>query len=128
LVQQLLVCDARVRQDELVPALSSLRKAATQHNCLLDLPRIVPPAFYFLLCCHYRQVRNQESGVPQLVAVSSAVGFGSLDLSIHSYSADWLYQALLYIFSGVIQRQIEEAVNNAMHTVRTAQRSRHSKA
>lgn len=61
-------------------------------------------------------VRNQESGVPQLVAVSSAVGFGSLDLSIHSYSADWLYQALLYVFSGVIQREIEEAVNNAMHT------------
>lgn len=66
-------------------------------------------------CC---QVRNQESGSPQLVAVSSAVGFGSLDLSIHSYSADWLYQALLYIFSGVIRSQIEEAVNNAMHTVR----------
>jgi hypothetical protein len=63
------------------------------------------------------QVRNQESGVPQLVAVSSAVGFGSLDLSIHSYSADWLYQALLYVFSGVIKSQIEEAVNNAMHTV-----------
>jgi hypothetical protein len=63
------------------------------------------------------QVRNQESGVPQLVAVSSAVGFGSLNLSIHSYSADWLYQALLYVFSGVIKKQIEEAVNNAMHTV-----------
>lgn len=62
--------------------------------------------------------------MPQLVAVSSAVGFGSLDLSIHSYSADWLYQALLYIFSGVIQRQIEEAVNNAMHTVRIAQSCR----
>jgi hypothetical protein len=55
--------------------------------------------------------------VPQLVAVSSAVGFGSLDLSIHSYSADWLYQALLYVFSGVIRSQIEGAVDNAMHTV-----------
>lgn len=58
--------------------------------------------------------------MPQLVAVSSAAAFGSLNLSIHSYSADWLYQALLYIFSGVIQRQIEEAVNTAMHTVRAA--------
>lgn len=63
------------------------------------------------------QVRNQESGSPQLVAVSSAVGFGNLDLSIHSYSADWLYQALLYVFSGVIRSQIEGAVDNAMHTV-----------
>ena len=63
-------------------------------------------------------MRNQESGAPQLVAVSSAVGFGSLNLTIHSYSADWLYQALLFIFSGTIKRQIEEAVDSAVHTVR----------
>ncbi|KAF6254202.1 phosphorylated CTD interacting factor 1 WW domain-containing protein [Scenedesmus sp. NREL 46B-D3] len=61
-------------------------------------------------------VRNQESGVPQLVAVSSAVSFESLGLTIHSYSADWLYQGLLYIFSGTIKRQIEEALDGAMHT------------
>jgi hypothetical protein len=63
------------------------------------------------------QVRNQESGIPQLVAVSSAVSFESLDLTIHSYSADWLYQGLLYIFSGTIKRQVEEALDGAMHTV-----------
>lgn len=63
------------------------------------------------------QVRNQEAGVPQLVAVSSAVGFGALNLDIHSYSADWLYQAMLFIFSGTIKSQIEQALDSAVHTV-----------
>jgi hypothetical protein len=67
---------------------------------------------------HLVQVRNQEAGAPQLVAVSSAVSFVSLNLTIHSYSADWLYQALLFIFSGTIKRQIEEALDSAVHTVR----------
>jgi molecular chaperone DnaK (HSP70) len=74
---------------------------------------------YKRACCS-PQVRNQESGVPQLVAVSSAVSFDTLDLTIHSYSADWLYQALLYIFSGTIKRQVEEALDGAMHTVSVA--------
>jgi hypothetical protein len=40
-----------------------------------------------------------------------------MELTIHSYSVDWLYQALLYIFSGTIKKQIEEAMDNALHTV-----------
>lgn len=64
-----------------------------------------------------QQVRNQEAGVPQLIAVSSAVGFGALNLDIHSYSADWLYQAMLFIFSGTIKSQVEEALDSAVHTV-----------
>lgn len=55
--------------------------------------------------------------MPQLVAVSSAVGFGALNLDIHSYSADWLYQAMLFIFSGTIKSQVEEAIDSAVHTV-----------
>lgn len=76
--------------------------------------------FTHCIFTHPLQVRNQESGVPQLVAVSSAVSFESLRLTIHSYSADWLYQGLLYIFSGTIKRQVEEALDGAMHTVRAA--------
>jgi hypothetical protein len=55
--------------------------------------------------------------VPQLVTVSSSIGFQAMELTIHSYSVDWLYQALLYIFSGTIKKQIEEAMDNALHTV-----------
>jgi len=39
-----------------------------------------------------------------------------MELTIHSYSVDWLYQALLYIFKGVIKSQIEGALDNALHT------------
>lgn len=62
-------------------------------------------------------VRNQEAGVPQLVTVSSGIGFDALELTIHSYSVDWLYQALLYVFSGTIKKQIEQALDGALHTV-----------
>ncbi len=62
-------------------------------------------------------VRNQESGVPQIVTVSSNVGFEALDLNIHSFSVDWLYQGLLFVFSGNIKHQIEDAVDGALHTV-----------
>ena len=41
-------------------------------------------------------------------------------LQIHSFSVDWLYQAVLYIFSGTIKHQIEEGLGRAVHTVRGA--------
>jgi hypothetical protein len=62
-------------------------------------------------------VRNQEAGAPQLITVSNSISFESMELTIHSYSVDWLYQALLYIFKGVIKAQIEGALDSALHTV-----------
>jgi hypothetical protein len=62
-------------------------------------------------------VRNQEAGAPQVVPVSSAATFADLSLSVRAASADWLYQALLYVFSGAVRRQIEAAVDDALRTV-----------
>ncbi|GBF96808.1 hypothetical protein Rsub_09664 [Raphidocelis subcapitata] len=61
-------------------------------------------------------VRNQEAGAPQLVPVSSAVAFRDLSLSLRAASADWLYQALLFVFSGAVRRQIEAAMDDALRT------------
>jgi len=62
-------------------------------------------------------VRNQEAGAPQLVPVSSGVAFQDLQLTVHAASADWLYQALLYVFNGAVRRQIEGAMDDALRTV-----------
>jgi hypothetical protein len=72
-----------------------------------------------------RQQRQQDdgsrvgSGAPQVVFVSSGVAFAGLQLSVRAASADWLYQALLYVFSGAVRRQIEAAADDALRTVRS---------
>ncbi|KAI8463303.1 MAG: hypothetical protein J3K34DRAFT_527110 [Monoraphidium minutum] len=61
-------------------------------------------------------VRNQEGGAPQLVPVSSGIAFEDLRLSVKAASADWLYQALLYVFQGAVRRNIEAAMDDALRT------------
>ncbi|KAG2445179.1 hypothetical protein HYH02_008647 [Chlamydomonas schloesseri] len=51
---------------------------------------------------------------PQLQVVTANSAFDSVDLKIHSYSADWLYQAVLTLFNEAVKRQVQNGVSAAL--------------
>ncbi|KAG2439528.1 hypothetical protein HXX76_004881 [Chlamydomonas incerta] len=51
---------------------------------------------------------------PQLQVVTANSNFDSVDLKIHSYSADWLYQAVLTLFNEAVKRQVQNGVAAAL--------------
>lgn len=55
-----------------------------------------------------------NSGAPEVRTVSTGVSFESLDLEIHSFSVDWMYQTLMYLFSGSVKQQIEDGIAGAL--------------
>ncbi|GLI62986.1 hypothetical protein VaNZ11_005843 [Volvox africanus] len=60
-------------------------------------------------------VRKDENlQKPQLQVVTANSNFNSVDLKIHSYSADWLYQAVLTLFNEAVERQVQRSVASAL--------------
>jgi len=52
--------------------------------------------------------------LPEIVTVSSDLRFESVQLTVHAASADWLYQALLYLFGRATRGAIEGALARAL--------------
>lgn len=59
-------------------------------------------------------VKTETKGIPHVQTATASFSFDSLDLDVHSYSFDWLYQALLFLFSGTIKDNIEGHVHDAL--------------
>lgn len=52
--------------------------------------------------------------MPEIVTVSSSLRFDTVQLTVHSSSADWLYRALLYVFGRSTRAAIEGALARAL--------------
>ncbi|KXZ52312.1 hypothetical protein GPECTOR_10g944 [Gonium pectorale] len=64
----------------------------------------------------YEVHKDEQLQKPQLVVVTANSQFDSVDLKIHSYSADWLYQAVLTLFNEAVKRQVQNGVQSALDT------------
>ncbi|GFR42240.1 hypothetical protein Agub_g3134 [Astrephomene gubernaculifera] len=58
--------------------------------------------------------KDEQLQKPQLQVVTANSYFNSVDLTIHSYAADWLYQAVLSLFNEAVQRQVQNGVSSAL--------------
>ncbi|GIL77679.1 hypothetical protein Vretimale_6768 [Volvox reticuliferus] len=58
--------------------------------------------------------KDEKLQKPQLQVVTANSNFDSVDLKIHSYSADWLYQAVLTLFNEAVERQVQRSVASAL--------------
>ncbi|GIL49842.1 hypothetical protein Vafri_6156 [Volvox africanus] len=58
--------------------------------------------------------KDEKLQKPQLQVVTANSNFNSVDLKIHSYSADWLYQAVLTLFNEAVERQVQRSVASAL--------------
>ncbi|PNH02817.1 hypothetical protein TSOC_011164, partial [Tetrabaena socialis] len=58
--------------------------------------------------------KDEELQKPQLEVVTANSNFDTVDLKIHSYSADWLYQAVLTLFNEAVKRQVQNGVASAL--------------
>ncbi|EFJ52757.1 BPI/LBP/CETP N-terminal domain protein [Volvox carteri f. nagariensis] len=62
----------------------------------------------------YEVHKDEQLQKPQLLVVTANSNFDSVDIKIHSYSADWLYQAVLTLFNEAVKRQVQRIVASAL--------------
>lgn len=55
-----------------------------------------------------------EGQHPHINVVGSGADFSSIELSIRSYAADWLYQAVLTLFNDQITKAVMTGINGAL--------------
>lgn len=60
------------------------------------------------------RVNKSETGKPHIVMDDASSKFTSVDLKITSFSADWLYQAVMSLFNDQIQRAVQNGITGAL--------------
>ncbi|KAJ9506385.1 hypothetical protein QJQ45_019471 [Haematococcus lacustris] len=63
----------------------------------------------------FRLTTATEGGHPVLEVLAANSHFSTVDLTIHSFSADWLYQAVLSLFNDKIQQAVSHGIALALH-------------
>jgi len=62
----------------------------------------------------FRALAQPESGQPHIIVDAADSSFNEVELVIHSYSADWLYQAVLSLFNGQIRKAVQSGIQSAL--------------